>query len=98
MSPRNSAVYGLWEDDTLIAIGTMSALRGKLRGEGGKSRHMRLLTPEGGRRQPNKWRDIAAAALRDLEGYNYEEIADLLHITVGMAQGAVSRVRCGRYQ
>ena len=98
MPSRDSAVYGVWDGDDLIAVGTKSALRGKLRERGGMDRRVRLLTPEGGRRYPSKWRDMAAAALRDIEGYDYEEIADLLHITVGMAQGAVSRVRCGRYQ
>lgn len=94
------AVYGAWDDDELIAVGTETKLRSMgigIRSDISRKRYVRMLTPEGGNRAPNKWRDIAAAALRDLHGLDYEEIANILHITVHMAQAAVSRVRCGRY-
>lgn len=89
----NDVVYGVWDGDELVAVGTERQIKDSIRAK----RHVRVLTPENDGRRPNKWRDIAAASLRDLGGLDYEEIADLLHITVGMAQGAVSRVRCGRY-
>lgn len=91
--PEDKTIYGVWDGDTLIAVGTIGQVRRKM----GAGRHTRPLSHEGGTRYPTKWRDIAAAALRDVEGLDYEEIAELLDITVGMAQGAVSRVRCGRY-
>lgn len=86
-------VYGVWDGDELVAVGTERQIHGSIRAR----HHVRVLTPENDGRRPNKWRDIAAASLRDRAGLDYEEIAELLQITVGMAQGAVSRVRCGRY-
>lgn len=96
----DETVYGVWDDDTLVAVGTEEQLKSKkydTYSDFKKRRYVRTLTTVDGTRAPNKWRDLAAAALRDLHGMDYEDIAHLLHITTYMAQAAVSRVRCGRY-
>lgn len=96
----SGTVYGVWDGDELIAVGTGKQLAASgldTHSDTKNGRYVRMLTPSGGRRYPNKWRDIAAATLRDLHELDYEEIAELLHVTVGMAQAAVSRTRCGRY-
>lgn len=105
----DGTVYGLWHGDSLIAVGSEGDVERIMRQRGvstttvdvirprSEKYSVRVLTHSSVNRRPSKWRDIAAAELRDLNGYTYEEIADMLHITVGMAQGAVSRVRCGRY-
>ena len=86
-------IYGVWEDRKLLMVGTLEKAMETFH----TGCRLKLITPRNDTRRPNKWRDMAAAALRDAHGYDYEQIAYALGITVGMAQGAVSRVRCGRY-
>jgi hypothetical protein len=97
----NGPVYGVWTNGVLTAVGTRAQLRAKGVATSSDLTNgicVREVSRDDMSRWPNEWRDKAAAELRDTYGLSYEEIAKLLLITVGMAQGAVSRVRCGRYE
>lgn len=106
MSPLD--VYGVWVDGKIAMVGTPSQIRRKFPGltdeeiqerseDGCDDVILTKLLTEDGNRRPNMWRDLVACEMRDA-GATYSRIAEVLRITVAMAQSGVTRVRSGRYK